>query len=108
MAWVEKRGPWYRVRYREPDGSVRTTPDKYRGKKDADKAASEIDTDQRRGVFIDPKDSRTTLADWATVWRQSHRVAPSTRAKYDNHLDHHIIPAFEDYTLEGIGRQAVK
>src|SRR5260370_12815724 len=59
-------------------------------------------------VFIDSKDSRVMLAEWAGMWRQSHRVAPSTQATYDNHLDNHIIPAFGDSTLEGIVRLAVK
>jgi hypothetical protein len=58
VAWAEKRGPWFRVRYRDADGVVRTTPDKYRTKKEAAAAAEEIDTDTRRGVFIDPKASR--------------------------------------------------
>jgi integrase len=108
MAWAEKRGPWFRVRYRDAGGVVHTTPDKYRTKKEAADAAEEIDTDTRRGVFIDPKESRTTLADWVAQWRTVHVVAPSTRAKYDQHLDNHIIPAFGQVGLDQIRRIAVK
>ncbi|KAB2343756.1 tyrosine-type recombinase/integrase [Actinomadura rudentiformis] len=108
MAWAEKRGPWYRVRYRDADGVVRTTPDRYRTKTEALDAAEDLDTDHRRGTFIDPHDSRTPLADWAGKWRQTHQVAASTQAKYDHYLDVHIIPAFGHLPLDQIRRSAVK
>jgi integrase len=108
VAWAEKRGPWYRVRYRDADGVVRTTPDKYRTKTEAADAAEEIDTDIRRGVFIDPKASRTSLADWTAQWRAVHRVSPGTKAKYDQYFDNHILPAFGQVGLEEIRRLAVK
>ncbi|WP_248963808.1 N-terminal phage integrase SAM-like domain-containing protein [Sphaerisporangium perillae] len=108
MAWVEKRGPWYRVRWRDGEGGVHTTPDKFRTKKEALASAEEIDTDQRRGLFIDPVAGRTTLAEWVAQWRQAHRVAPSTKAKYDQYLDNHILPAFGEVGLDGIRRIVVK
>jgi hypothetical protein len=107
MAWAEKRGPWYRVRYRDASGAVLTTPDKYRTKKEALEAAEEIDTDTRRGVFIDPKAARTSLGEWVATWRAAHHVAPGTQAKYDQYLDHHILPAFGQVSLEEIRRTAV-
>ncbi|MUN39435.1 tyrosine-type recombinase/integrase [Actinomadura litoris] len=102
-----KRGPWYRVRYRDADGTVRTSPDKYRTKTGAPQAAEDMDSAGRRGQFIDPNDSRTLLAEWADQWRRSHRVAPSTQAKYDHYLDYHILPAFSETSLEEIRRLAV-
>ncbi|MEV5751668.1 tyrosine-type recombinase/integrase [Actinoallomurus sp. NPDC052308] len=108
MAWAEKRGPWFRVRYRDADGVVRTTPDKYRTKTEALEAAEDLDSDQRRGTFIDPNDSRTSLAEWASQWRKTHLVAASTQAKYDHYLDQHIVPAFGHLSLDQIRRSAVK
>jgi integrase len=107
MAWAEKRGPWYRVRYRDASGAVRTTPDKYRTKKEALEVAEEVDTDTRRGVFIDPKAARTSLGEWVAKWRAAHHIAPGTQAKYDQYLDHHILPAFGHVGLEEIRRMAV-
>ncbi|GAA2080625.1 tyrosine-type recombinase/integrase [Actinomadura alba] len=107
MAWAEKRGPWFRVRYRDTAGVVHTTPDKYRTKREALDAAEEVDTDTRRGVFIDPKASRTSLEEWAAKWRAVHHVSPGTQAKYDQYLDHHILPAFGQVGLEEIRRMAV-
>lgn len=108
MAWAEKRGPWFRVRYRDASGVVRTVPDKYRTKAEAANAAEDIDTDVRRGVFIDPQQARTSLADWITDWRKAHLVAPATQAKYDQLLDNHIVPAFGKVSLDQIRRIAVK
>lgn len=108
MAWTEKRGAWFRVRYRDASGAVRTTPDKYRTKTEAAAAAEEIDTDTRRGVFIDPEHARTSLADWVAQWRCAHLVAASTQAKYDHYLDGHILPAFGQISLDQIRRIAVK
>ena len=108
MAWAEKRGPWFRVRYRDVSGIVRSTPDKYRTKAEAVAAADDIDTDTRRGVFIDPTESRTLVKDWVTQWRTAHIVAPSTQAKYDQLLDNHIVPAFGEVSLDQIRRIAVK
>ena len=108
MAWAERRGPWYRVRYRDAGGVVRTTPDKYRTKTEALAAAADLDTDHRRGTFIDPNHARTSLADWAAQWRTSHLVAASTQAKYDHYLDHHILPEFGRISLDQIRRSAVK
>ncbi|TDC86498.1 tyrosine-type recombinase/integrase [Actinomadura sp. 7K507] len=108
MAWVEKRGPWFRVRYRDADGTVHTSPDKHPSRTAATEAAEEMETDVRRGQFIDPNTARTNLAEWAQTWRHSHPVAPSTRAKYDHYLDAHIVPAFGDVGLDAIRRMAVK
>jgi integrase len=108
VAWAEKRGPWYRVRYRAPSGVVRTTPGKYATKKEATDAAKGIDTDTNRGEFIDPKAARTSLHDWSAQWRAVHRVSPGTKAKYDQYLDNHILPAFGKDGLDEIRRSMVK
>jgi integrase len=108
MAWAEQRGPWFRVRYRDAGGIVRSTPDKYRRKVDAVAAAEDIDTDTRRGVFIDPNQSSILLKDWVRQFRAVHFVAPSTRAKNDQLFDNHILPALGEVGLDQIRRLAVK
>ncbi|MGP4030288.1 hypothetical protein [Actinomadura sp. 3N407] len=108
MAWAEKRGPWYRVRYRDADGVVRTSPDKYRTKTQALQEAGDLESDHRRGSFIDPHAARTGLAEWAQQWRTTHTVAASTQARYDHYLDTHIIPEFGQVSVDQIRRSAVK
>jgi hypothetical protein len=107
MAWVEKRGTLFRVRYRMPDGSVAT--DSSHPTRTAAKArADDIETDQRRDVFINPDDGKITLAEWVELWTQAHDVGAATWERYRSHLDIHILPRFGDTPLNAITRMAVK
>jgi integrase len=107
MAWVEKRGSQYRVRYRQPDGTVAT--DSSHPTKTAAKArAADIDTDQRRDVFINPDDAKITLSEWVPIWTDAHDVGKATWARYRSHLDLYILPRFGDTPLSAISRMAIK
>jgi integrase len=107
MAWVEKRGDTYRVRYRLPDGTVAT--DSTHPTKTAAKArAAEVETDQRRDVFINPHNGKITFKEWANTWTDAHDVTKVTWAKYRSHLDVHILPRFGDLPLNTISRMTVK
>lgn len=94
--------------YRDADGTVRTTSERYRTKKEATEASEELDTDQRRGQLIDPAARKTLLREWASRWEVGHAVSVGTGDRYEYLLRLHILPAFGDHSLEGIGRMAVK
>jgi len=107
MAWVEKRGSQFRVRHRLPDGTVAT--DSSHPTKTAAKArAADIETDQRRDVFINPDDGKIALQEWVTMWAEAHDVGAATWERYRSHLDIHILPRFGDVGLNAITRMAVK
>jgi integrase len=107
MAWVEKRGNLFRVRYRLPDGTVAT--DSSHPTKTAAKArAADVGTDQRRDVFISPEDGKITLGEWVEIWTEAHDVGKATWAKYRSHLDIHILPQFGETPIAAISRMAVK
>ena len=40
--------------------------------------ANEIEADQRRGIWLDPKASKTTVADWAVLWANTVDVEMRT------------------------------
>ncbi|WFE27612.1 site-specific integrase [Solwaraspora sp. WMMD791] len=107
MAWVEKRGDMWRVRFRNPDGSV-ATDSTHPTKTAASTRANAIETDQQRDVFINPEHGRITLAEWVEQWLDAHDVGASTFERYRSHLDIHILPRFGDTPLNGITRMAVK
>jgi integrase len=107
MAWVEKRGDGFRVRYRLPDGKV-GTDSTHPTQKAARARANAIDTDQQRDVFIDPSDGKITLAEWADIWLQAHDVSKATAAKYQTYLKIHVLPRFGGNQLNSITRMAVK
>jgi integrase len=107
MAWVEKRGDMWRVRFRNPDGGV-GTDSSHPTKTAATARANAIETDQHRDVFISPDQGKITLAAWVEEWLDAHDVSATTFERYRSHLDVHILPRFGDTPLNGITRMAVK
>ena len=67
MAWVERSAAnRWRVRYRRDDGSIGAV-NGFTTKTAAIRHAQSMETDQRRGTFIDPAAGRTSVRDWVTL-----------------------------------------
>jgi integrase len=108
MAWVEKHGDSsWRVRYRLDDGTI-FTEHGYATVDDADKRAADVESDQRRKRFTDPRLAQTTIDEWIRSWSDAHRVADITWATYDSHIRNHILPRWSGTALGDIKRIAVK
>jgi len=107
MAWVEKHGPGFRVRYRMADGSLGTETG-FNDITSARNRAKDIESEKRNGRFVDPRAGQTRLAEWVEVWSDAHDVSPGTWAKYQSHLRNHILPRFGDDAVADISRMAVK
>ena len=60
MAWVEQHRGSYRVRYRLDDGTLHTEHG-YPSSDAADDRAADIESDQRRGRFVDPRLAQTSI-----------------------------------------------
>jgi integrase len=107
MAWIERHGGGWRVRYERPDGSLGsesgfTNPDQARGR------ADDIEYELRNQVFRDPRKAQTTVAEWVVVWCEAHDVSEGTWAKYRSHLRNHILPKFGDTPLGELSRIRIK
>jgi hypothetical protein len=107
MAWIEKHGDGYRVRYRLDDGTI-ITENGYPTRNAADDRAADIESDQRRGQFVDPRLAQTTIDEWIRSWTTAHYVSGITRATYDSHIRNHILPRWSGTPLGDIQRIAVK
>src|SRR5689334_641929 len=107
MAWVEKHGSGFRVRYRLPDGSVPSETGFVTHRAAADRAA-DVESEQRTGAFVDPRLAQTCVGEWVRRWSDAHDVGLGTWAKYDSHLRNHILPRFGEVELGEIGRMTVK
>lgn len=107
MAWAEKRGRSWRVRYQRDDGTL-GSENGFPTRSAAVVRAEEIDADQRRDTFVDPRAGRISLGEWVAVWREGLDAGPMTRATYESHLRTHILPRFGTVPLNGITRMAVK
>jgi len=107
MAWVEQRGDGYRVRYRLDDGTL-FTENGYPTRGAADNRAADIESDQRRHRFTDPRLEQTTIDEWIRSWSAAHYVTATTRSTYESHIRNHILPRWSGTALGDIQRIAAK
>ena len=107
MAWVEQHRGGYRVRYRLDDSTL-ITENGYTTRNDAEDRAADIESDQRRGRFVDPRLAQTSIDEWIRNWSQAHYVTDTTRATYDSHIRNHILPRWSGTAVGDIARIAVK
>src|SRR5215469_9544370 len=83
----------FQIRYPGPDGQMRTGPDTYDRKGDAEKALVIIEAQMAAGEWTDPDRGKVKLADYASTWiaeRPGLRVR--TVDLYNWLLAKHIAP----------------
>jgi integrase len=107
MAWVERRGKQFRVRFRHPDGTV-GTDSAHETRETAEIRRKQMEVEQALETFLDPRRGHLTLAEWVALWEPSHIAGPAKWAAYRSHLRNHILPRFGDVPLARIDRLAVK
>ncbi len=83
----------YQIRYPGPDGRIRTGPETYERKGDADRALVLVESDIRMGRWTDPERGRVKLADYAAIWiTERPGLRPRTADNYRWLLKKHIVP----------------
>lgn len=104
MAHAGKRGydkrvkKWrYRGRYKLPNGKWGSVSRDDNGQpfyteRAAEQYAHGLEVDVRRKQFINPRDGRTTVEEWAEVWLPSIDVGPLTEKEYRLRLKNQILP----------------
>jgi hypothetical protein len=95
------RGDGFRVRYRLDDGTI-FTENGYTTQDEADNRATDVESDQRRRRFTDPRLARTTIDQWIRTWTDAHHVSDTTWTKYDSPIRNHILPRWTDTALGDI------
>ena len=93
MAYAEKRGNKWRVRYMRPGGST-ASQSGFDTKQAALHWGEEQEAGIRRHSWNDPRDGAALLADWVELWWSRQDLEATTEAKYRYLIDHHIVPAF--------------
>jgi hypothetical protein len=73
------------------DGHIASIPG-FTNQKAADDYAADIETDQRRQVWIDPTLGRISVEDWATRWLPTLDTDLRTFGNYDGNLRNHNVP----------------
>ena len=83
----------YQIRYPGPDGRMRTGPDTYERKSDADRALMMIEAQIRSGEWTDPERGKVKLGEYASAWiTERPGLRPRTVDLYRWLLRKHIDP----------------
>ncbi|MFI1589631.1 LacI family DNA-binding transcriptional regulator [Streptomyces halstedii] len=113
MGFAEKRGNYWRARYKTAPGKHLTVVDeqgktiKFATKGEAQRSASEAENKYRRGDWRDPALGQETFGEYASRWYEAQDLAASTMQNYKRHIEEHLLPDFEDHALAGILRSDV-
>lgn len=113
MGYAEKRGGYWRGRYKIEDGKYGTVADsagnviKFATKREAKQAADAEEVTVRRGQWRDPGLGQETFGEYASRWYASQDLAASTMQNYRRHIEEHLLFDFEDKALAGILRTDV-
>lgn len=108
MGFAEKRGDYYRARYKIALGKYGTVKDetgatrKFGKKRDAEQAANDEEAKVRSGQWKDLSAGQTTVGTFANRWYAGLDLAASTMQNYRRHLEEHILPQFENEALADI------
>lgn len=109
---ARKGGTYYRARYKidgRKFGIVRDENNaviRYKTRNDAKQAANDAEAALRGGGKPQqqeaPEDDGITFRQWAGRWYGGLDLAESTMYAYRNHLECHLLPAFQEMPLAGI------
>jgi integrase len=101
MAWKEPTGNMFRVRYYHGKDTI-TVPTKFATEQDALNYIADMESDQRRGRWIDPADGRITLRAWAARWMEALDVEDRTEENYRGLLRNQILPRWAQTAIGDI------
>ncbi|RLU80609.1 LacI family transcriptional regulator [Streptomyces griseocarneus] len=110
MGFAEKRGGYWRGRYKIEPGKYGTVSDaagdviKFPTKLKAKQAADEEEAKVRKGQWRDPTLGQTTFGEYVRGWYEDQDLAASTMQNYRHHIEEHLLPEFEDKPLASIRR----
>ncbi|MBG0567926.1 tyrosine-type recombinase/integrase [Actinoplanes aureus] len=88
------QGLRYRVRYIAPDGRERSKSFPDRAKRDAEGFLAAIETDKRRGSYVDPNAGRMPFDEFAETWLRTRRFDESARGPIKARVRKHVISYF--------------
>jgi len=93
------KGDRYRLRYIGPDGREKSEsfPDKQ--KRRADAQLIEVQSDMKRGTYVDPDAGKITFKRYADDWLAAVTVDELTQDRIEYELRLHVYPAFGDLPI---------
>lgn len=119
MAHAEKRSydkqarKWrYRGRYKLPNGKWGSVSRDDNGQpfyteRAAEQYAHGLEVDVRRKQFINPRDGKVTVGEWAEKWLPSIDVGPLSERDYRGRLRNQILPEWGDTAVGDLSPTAI-
>ncbi|MEK9519637.1 site-specific integrase [Streptomyces venezuelae] len=100
-------GRW-QARYPGADGVLRSAPETYETKREAELFLAQVQVDQSRGDWIDPAAGEVLFAEYAKRWIDERGVAPTTEELYRRLLRLHLEPTFGDQYVNAVSPAKVR
>ncbi|ONI72711.1 LacI family transcriptional regulator [Actinosynnema sp. ALI-1.44] len=110
MGYAEKRGTYFRARYKIAPGKYGTVSDaagaaiKFSTKRAAEQAANDEESKIRGGTWRDPSAGKLRFGAYVSRWYAALDLAASTMQNYKRHIEEHLLPEFEEKALAEILR----
>jgi len=99
----------YQVRYRGPDGLMRSASETFDRKADADRYLALVEAQMMRGEWADPTRSKVRLHDYAAAWIvERPGLRPRTVELYGWLLKRHITPHLGNAELGKLNTQMIR
>ncbi|MCT9092625.1 LacI family DNA-binding transcriptional regulator [Streptomyces sp. ASQP_92] len=108
MGYGEKRGTYFRGRYKIEPGKYGTVCDaqgrtiKFKTKRDAKKAADAEELKVEEKGWKDPAVGLETFGEYASRWYEAQELASTTMQNYRRDIEVHLLPEFGDRPLKAI------
>lgn len=113
MAHAEKRWSkkdkryYWRVKYRLPDGSYGSASyddfgNRFTTERAAENYGHALETDVARKAFINPRDGKITVAEWADLWVASIEVGNRSDGTYRQRLRTVILPKWSATAMRDV------
>ena len=99
-------GNWT-IRYRDPTGHQHR--ETFTRRVEAEQRLRQVETAKDRGLFIDPADAKTRLAEWTLDWHESRlNLRPSTETRDRIYIDRYITPHLGRHQLGHLTRGHIR
>lgn len=101
------RGKRWRVRWVDPETGAKRE-ELFERKVDADRADANRQADISRGLYIDPRAGRVTVAEYAETWRRQQLHRGSTEERVERVIRLHIVPVIGKLPLAAVRSSHLK
>lgn len=100
-------GRW-QVRYRNDANHLVAASHTFATKAEASNHLASIQTDQARGVWVDPTAGQVPFEEYANTWLAERQLRPRTRELYHGLLANHVLPTFGPVPLAKVSSALVR